>query len=200
MSAKTIAKVTSARAAEICANLDLKGEAPKLLQPDLTPRQFLDVLLEKKLYKEAISFLAHALPKREAVWWACLCVRQAGGPGMAGKELAALKAAVGWVLDPTEDNRRAAEEPGKAADFSTAAGCAAMAAFWSDGSLNPPNLPAVPPDPLMTAQAVAGSVQLGAVQEGPLKVLEMQRRFLDIGIGVAEGQTTWPSIQKGSSR
>ena len=30
-------------------------------------------------YTDAVRFLAHALPKREAVWWACLCVRKAAG-------------------------------------------------------------------------------------------------------------------------
>src|SRR5207253_4538771 len=74
-----LAKVTAKTAAEVCKHFPLGDDAKKLLRDTLTPKQFLDLLLEKQQFPDAARFLAHALPKREAVWWACLGARQAYG-------------------------------------------------------------------------------------------------------------------------
>jgi hypothetical protein len=174
----------------------LAEAARPLLQDGLTPRQFLDVLLAKEQYKAAVDFVAHALPPREAVWWGCICLRHLGGPKLPPLEEAACKAALQWVLDPTEENRRAAEEPGTAAGFGTAAGTLAMAAFWSGGSIAPPKLPAVPAAPFMTAKAVAGAVMLLSTKADPLKITDTQRIFVEMGIGVADGSVVWPEFKK----
>ena len=73
------AKVTAKTAAEVCKHFPLGEEAKKLLRDGQTPAQFLDVLIEKQQFPDAVRFLAHALPKREAVWWACLCSRAVAG-------------------------------------------------------------------------------------------------------------------------
>src|SRR5262245_44734732 len=101
------------------------------------PREALD-LLEQEQYPRAVRLLAEALPKREAVWWACQCVRHAGGPELATLAVAALRAAEQWAADPSEDNRRAAYTAAQPVGFGTPAGCAALAAFLSGGSLGPP--------------------------------------------------------------
>jgi hypothetical protein len=62
-------------AAEVCKTFPLGNEARPLLRASQTPRPFLDQLLAKKQHLDAIRFLAHALSKREAVWWATECVR-----------------------------------------------------------------------------------------------------------------------------
>src|ERR1700694_1576203 len=107
MSNGTFAKVSAKTAAEICKQFQLGEEAQKLLRDNQAPRQFLDVLLEKKQYVDACRFLAHGLPKREAVWWACLCVRQVQGANPPPKAAAALQAAEKWGADPSDANRRA---------------------------------------------------------------------------------------------
>src|SRR6266536_3929242 len=103
MCAGTLTKVTAKSAVEICKLVPLGDEAKKLLRDGLTPRQYLDVLIEKQQYVDAVRFLAHALPKREAVWWACLCARKAVGPNPPAPIQAALQAAEKWVVDPSED-------------------------------------------------------------------------------------------------
>jgi hypothetical protein len=191
MSNGTLAKVTAKTAAEVCKHFQLGDEAKKLLRDGMTPRQFLDVLVQKEQFPDAARFLAHALPKREAVWWACLCARQAAGSNLPAKPAAALQAAERWTADPSEDNRRKAQAAAEAAEMGTPAGCAAMAAFWSGGSLAPPNVPAVPPGEFLTAHGVAGAVMLAAVITQPEKAPEKYRKFFALGTEVGNGTNKW---------
>jgi hypothetical protein len=184
-------KVTAKTAAEVCKLCPLGDEAKALLRDGQTPKQLFDLLLEKKLHLDAIRLLAAALPKREAVWWACLCARQAHGTNPPAKVAAALAAAEKWVADPSEENRRAAQAAAEAAEMKTPAGCAAMAAFWSGGSLGPTHVPAVPPGEQLTGHGVSGAVMLAAVLNQPEKAAEKHRSFLDLGVNVASGTNRW---------
>src|SRR5207237_10478430 len=116
----------------------LKAESLKLLHDNPSPRAFFDLLVQHEQFGDAVRFLAHALPKRAAIWWGCLCLWDMCWPEPAEVVEAAVRAAVQWVLDPSEPHRRAAEKAGRAAGFQTAAGCLAMAAFWSRGSMSRP--------------------------------------------------------------
>jgi hypothetical protein len=196
MSREPLTKVKAARAAEICQHFELKEEARPLLAPDATPREFLDALLAGRQFQAAIAFVAHALPQREAVWWGCLCLRHACPAPLPPKEEEACKAAVQWVLEPTEENRRRARGPGEAAGVGTPAGALALAASWTGGSLSPPNLPPVPPSPYMTAKGVVGAVLLAATKGDPAKIVDTQRLFVELGIDLASGRVQWPEIKK----
>lgn len=191
MSNGTWAKVTAKTAAEVCKHFTPGDEAKPLLRDGQTPKQLFDLLLEKKLHLDAIRLLAAALPKREAVWWACQCARQAHGTNPPPKVAAALAAAEKWVADPSEENRRAAQAAAEAAEMKTPAGCAAMAAFWSGGSLGPPHVPTVPPGEQLTGHGVSGAVMLAAVLKEPEKAAEKHRTFLDLGVNVANGTNRW---------
>ncbi len=193
MSQAEMVHVSARRAAEICARFAPGDAARSLLKEDQSPRQYLDLLIEKGEFADAVRFLAYALPKREAVWWASLCARMASGANPPAPILAALHAAEAWATDPTEENRRAAMPVAEAVGFATPAGCAAVSAFWSGGSLAPPDLPAVPPDESLTAHGVSGSVILSAVMAEPEKAPEKFRVFLSQGIGVAQGVRPVPS-------
>ena len=186
-----LAKVTAKTAAEVCKHFPLGEDAKKLLRDGAAPAQFLDMLMEKQQFPDAVRFLAHALPKREAVWWACLCARAVGGANLPPKIAAALQTAEKWVVDPSEENRRATMPAAEAAEFKTPAGCAAVAAFWSGGSLAPPNAPVVPPGEYLTAHGVAGAVMLAAVLSEPEKAPDKYRKFLAQGIEVAKGAQKW---------
>jgi hypothetical protein len=200
-----LTKVKAAKAAEVCRNFTLKEETRPLLTEDQTPRGFLEALLANKRYAAAIDFVAHALPPREAIWWGCLCLQHAKGSSLAPLETAAFKAAVAWVLEPIEENRRAARAPGEAAGAGNPAGGLAMAAAWTGGSLAPPSAPnpnpkvpappPVPPGPFLPAKAVAGSILLASVKSEPAKIADTQRLFVEMGIGVAEGRFVWPEVK-----
>ncbi|MBV9123838.1 MAG: hypothetical protein JO112_10815 [Planctomycetes bacterium] len=180
-----LTKVAAKTAAEVCRHFPLGKDAGKLLQEDLTPSQFLDLLVEKKLYLDALRFLAHALPKAEAVRWACLCTRSVLGPQPEAPSAAALQAAEQWVAEPSEENRRAAQATAAAAGYDTPAGCAAMAAFWSGGSLGPPNTPVIPPGEYLTSHGAWGAVLLAALVPDPGKTEKKHYQFLSQGIELA---------------
>jgi len=173
-------------AADVARPLALSDEAKGLLAPAATARQFFDALVGAALPEDAIRFLAAALPKREAVWWGLSCVKDRI-PKPAPAPAAALAAAERWVKDPSEANRRAAGDAAPLAGYGTPAGCLAAGAFWSGGSLAPPNLPPVPPRDDLTGQAVAGALLLSAVADPPTAAAARQQ-FLALGADLAAGK------------
>jgi hypothetical protein len=191
MSGGRLSRVTGGSAAQIASRIDLALPAKALLRPEMSPKQFLNVLMDRQQYAEAIRFLAHALRKPEAVWWACACAKEAAGPSPAPTASAALQAAEKWVSTQAEESRRAALTAAEKAGLTTPAGCAALAAFLSGGSLAPPAVPAVPPAEGACAQAVAGAVVLSATSRDLPNVQEGYRLALVKGIEVSNGTNRW---------
>jgi hypothetical protein len=167
---------------EICKRFELSGESRQHLTDEIAPVEFVRVLLEQQKHHDAVRFLAHLLPKREAVWWACQCARQAAATDPPHAVTAAIKAAETWVAELNDATRRAAFPAASAAGLATAAGCAAMGAFASDGSLAPPEAPAVPAGEYLTAQMVAGSVIIAAVDDTPEKMAVNYRLYVENGL------------------
>lgn len=180
----------AATAAEIGRRCELGDEAHALLRDHLRPEAYLDLLGQKELYPDAIRFTAQWLSKQAAVWWGCLCTWEVCRPQPPGPIAAALKAAVHWVQDPSEENRRAAEAAGEAAGPGTPAGAVALAAFWSGGNMSRADLPQVPPPPLLTGTTIAAAVLLAAAQS-PTPAAVSCCRFLQLGREVAAGQNRW---------
>lgn len=178
--------------ADLCAAADLGDEARALLGDEaLPPREFIGRLLGAKRHVDAVRFLAHALPRRECVWWAWVCARKAAGAEPPLPIKSALDATERWIVQPTEDHRRQTLVFGEAADFGSPAGAAALAAFMTGGSLAPPNAPVVPPGEFMTAKAAAGSVTLAAVVAEPEKAEEKLVEFVNLGLEVADRTKLW---------
>lgn len=194
MTAPTSASPPGRGTAELCAVSDLGDDAKALLSSEVPgPRAYVAQLLALDLHADAIRFIAHALPRREAVWWAWVCARKVAGAEPKPAIKAALDATERWIVQPTEEHRRQALHFGEAADFGTPAGCAALAAFMSAGSLAPPSAPPVPPDEFMTAKAVAGSVTLAAVTVEPERAVEKFNEFVKVGLEVADRTKLWPA-------
>jgi len=191
MASGPLTKVAAKTAAEICTRFELGEAARALLKPNLSPAQFLDQLLEKQHHEDAVRFLAQGLPKREAVWWACHCAKAAMGTSATATAAAAIKAAEAWVVDPTEERRQAAMPAAEKAPFGTPAGCAALATFFSGGSLAPPNVPVVPPADTLTGDAVSGAVMMAVVIKEPEKAAEKYRAFLTRGVEIGNGKNLW---------
>ncbi len=183
----SLTKVLIPAAAVICQDIQLDPQALACLQADLPPVDFLNALLGQALYPDAVRFLARALPKRESTWWACICARSAIGPDTKPEVIKALESAELWVFKPTETNRRAANNAAHAASFENPAAWAAMAAFWSEGSMAPEDVPSVPPADNLTAKAVAGAVMLAATLTQPEKAQEKYLFFIEQGIDIANG-------------
>ncbi len=166
-------------------------EAAALAASGMSSMEFFSLLVRKELFVDALAYMARLLPKREAIWWGCLCIEHIGKGKLQKPEEAALGSAVHWVLDPSEENRQLARECGNTAKKSTAAGLLAMAAFWSGGSISLPDQPEVPPEPDQTAKAVTGAVKIAAASVPPNKASVCQRQFLALALEVAEGENRW---------
>jgi Family of unknown function (DUF6931) len=193
MSKPELALIDAKTAAEVCTRAPLSDEARSLLGKEMTPRAYLDLLREKKHHLDGIRFLAHAMVKRAVVWWTCLCATETLGPEAPEAATKALETARAWVVDPGDENRRACWPAAEAAEIGTPAGCAAMAAFVSGGSLAPADLPAVPPGEDLTARLAIGALVLAAVMRQPEKAAEKYASFLQLGCAIAEGKNPWPS-------
>ena len=183
-----LVKVNAATASEICARVYLDKEALQLLRPAMSPREFAEVLVEKKQYLAGIDFMAHALPPREAIWWGCLCLQQTCGDKLEPWERAAARAAVQWVLQRNEAHRAAAKRPADVLGLSSPAGALAAAANQTGGSLAPPGAPPVAPSPFAPARAVAIAVKVASTKGDPDKIQATQRSFIELGLAIAEGR------------
>jgi hypothetical protein len=186
----TPAKIPS-KTVTISTVAELGEEAMALVRPEMHPLDFIALLMEKALYPDAVRFIAHALPKREAVWWGWVCARRASGDNPQPKIKASLEATEKWIAQPSEDNRRSAMAAAQKAELGTAAGCAGLAAFFSGGSLAPPDAPVVPPGEFLSAKAVSGAVIFGAVAKEPERAPEKFKSFVAQGVEVTNRVKLW---------
>lgn len=179
-------KIRAATATEVCANFELDVEAKPLLRDGMTPAEFVTALVENKMYIDAIDFIAHALPVREGIWWGCLCMQHALGGSFAEPDRAAATAAVMWVMQPTEENRAAAQAPAEAADPLSPAGALALAVSQTGIRRSPPNVPRLPPPP-NPANSIARAVKIASIKTEPPDIPKIQKCYVDLAITVAEG-------------
>ena len=164
-----------------------------LLKPEHKPHEYLSALTGAAQHTDAVRVLAHALPRREGVWWAWATAKRASGAEPAPAVKAALDATERWIAQPTEDNRRTCMARGEAAGFDTAAGCAALAAFLSGPTVAPPHIEqAVPPPDYAAAKAIAGAVLISAVVTEPEKAVEKMHAALMQGLDVVVKIKLWP--------
>jgi hypothetical protein len=124
---------------------------------EMEPLAYLKLLSESPTPEDGISFCAYLLPRREAVWWACQCIRKIEQPlSEADDQLIAI--AETWVRDPEEINRRAALAAGQNMAVRSPSVWVVLAAAWSGGSMVENLERPVPPPNYLTAQAVRAAV------------------------------------------
>ena len=74
---------------------------------------------------------------------------------------------------------------------------AAMAAFWSGGSLGPPDVAEIPMPPHLCGVAAASAVMLAAVRNDPNRAVEHYMRALVSAFDIAQGGGGWFGIEGG---
>ena len=188
MSNAPLVKIQATTAADICARFLLNREARALLSNGMAPGPFIEALTAHRQYIVGIDFLAHALPAREAIWWGCLCLQHACGNELSAPDKAAATAAVHWVLRPGDSTRGAAKVQAEAAGPASVAGSLAMAAYQTGPGYVSPGGPSIAAPPFGTAHAVANAVKLACTKSDPARIVETQRGFVELGVGVAEGR------------
>ena len=216
----SLTKIQASNGAELAKKFKPKPEAQALAKTDQTPTEYVEALEANKQSDEAVNAMAHGMPERESVWWACQSSRQVDGK-LNTADQKALASAENWVKNPTPENKALAGEAAKQTDMTGPGGWAAQAASWSGDA------PATPEAPNLTAAAVAGSVLLAAglvnrpampeVEKKPVevpterlppspsepppapdvppvdqnKLAKALKPFLKIGKEVASGRNTW---------
>jgi hypothetical protein len=123
-------------------------------QPSL---DFLRGLGDSATPEDAVTFCAYLLPRRVCVWWGHQCLKNLPD-SLAAQDGSLLELAELWVREPEEDRRYAALDAGMMAPVKTPGVWIALGAGWSGGSLAPPGMAPVVPQPFLTARAVNAGV------------------------------------------
>jgi hypothetical protein len=187
MNEEPLAKLGHIPWEEARARAALTGESAAVIASLGNATAAIRQLEEAGFVIEAARMMAHALPKRESVWWACMCARHTTVPNLPEADAASILGAETWVRQQTDGARRQAFEHAQRANFGTPEAWTAVAAFWSGDSMSPVGQPKTPPAAHLTGAAVIGAVTLSAVRAVPARRDERLRRFLASGRDIAAG-------------
>lgn len=192
------ARPTTVPAKQLCPPEKLSAPARLLLTDDPTAGEFVEQLRREQLFPDGLQFAVHLLPKRSAVWWACLCIWQVQRPEPVPAVAAIFHATVRWVRDPSEDNRRATETVAQPVAIVDPAAALAQAVVWSGGSMNPLGLPEVPPPPDATGNMIVGALQASAARVQYDRRSIYYRHCLKLALDVAGGKLPWRLPSEGA--
>jgi hypothetical protein len=185
----------------ICEAAEVSPEALRILAEGPQPRRFVELLVETEHYADAIAFLAHALPRRESVWWAWLCARSAAGEKPPASILVSLEATKTWIAEPTDAHRRAALDAAEQAGIATPAGFAGLATFLCGDTLGPAQAPPAPPGEFAAAKAIGGCINLAATVDETADIAARYAEFLNQGLQLADRTRLWePAPQQAPPR
>ena len=160
------------------------------------PLAFARKLAHSKRPIEAIAFCAYLLPRREAVWWACQCVRAIEGRAVTNDP--ALGAAEAWVREPDETTQRAALLAGDSGRRGAPPILLARAAGWSGGNIALKEGRVIRAQPNMTAKAVYAAVGLAIAKAAAARQGELMVACVEAGIRFAEGGDAKPRLTSGA--
>ncbi len=183
---------TALTLAATCAYLEFGEDVNTQAATAKTPDALIDELAKQGKVHDALRLRAHLLPKRQAVWWACLCVREDVESPLPANQVEALAAAEDWVREPDEDHRRVAEKRAEDAKYSGVGATLALSAFWSDGSIAPEGNQDVLADERLTSQGVAAALISAAYHGDPSKATKRTEAFLAKGKEMANGKIPLP--------
>src|SRR5262245_13883245 len=135
-------KIT-ASAADLAAKSDAAPASQALLKPGMSSGEYIHTLEQNKQSIDAVKGLAHGMPEKDSVCWACHSSQKVADK-LNTEELPASNSAQAWVKNPTEATKAAAAEAASKTDFKGPGGWAAQAAAWAQTPTKP------------TASSVAG--------------------------------------------
>jgi hypothetical protein len=184
---QTMTKLAGRDLAGLRAVVALPAAAAAAVKDCRLATEAFDLLEAGGFLVEATRVLAYALPKREAVWWACMCAAHTAPADLPEPDRLARDAAEQWVRQPNDKNRRAAARQADATTFETPDALCAYAVFWTGDTIGPEDQPPVPPTPHMTGKMVAGAVYLAAVRPDVQREVVRLKRFLESGRIIAAG-------------
>jgi hypothetical protein len=149
-----------------------------LLSEGAHPSAFVATLQKHELARQAIIFLSYALPEREAVWWACMCVLHTAASPLDAGEHRALELAQDWVRKPTEEKRLQGSAAAREAGYNSAAAFTARAVFASR---------LTDPSSLHAGRRVEGAVRRAADSDGSGRTQARLQRFIASALDISKG-------------
>lgn len=170
----------------LSAHAGITPEAAALAGAAATAPEAVDALRDAGVDGDLARMLPFMLPKREAVWLACLWARTTEFRAPSPPATRALRCAEAWVRDQGEDARYRAFEEASGEQFDGPGAWAGIAAFWSGPSLAPRDLEPVPPANHLTGVAAVCVLTMATVDPA-LKPMEAAK-FADLGLEVASGR------------
>ncbi len=145
-----------------------------------TPSVLLDRFERADLLMPAIRLLAHALPPREAVWWAAMCTARTAPRTRPARLLRAAEAAENWVRRPFGEEAVAVLDAARRAGRSDPEAWMALGATWaappSDGS---PEMP--------VGSAIETAIVLASVRDHPKRQRDRLVCFRQSGVDISTG-------------
>jgi hypothetical protein len=150
----------------------------------IEPLNYARALLGSPRPSDAVLFISHLLPRREAVWWAIQCVRALTAGGDADE---AFRAAEIWVRAPEDDNRLTALRVANDSDRRKSTTWLAFAAGWSGGSILPADQKPVPPPSGACAMAANTAIMLAVAAGDPRAVVDRIAPCAEAGVRFASG-------------
>jgi hypothetical protein len=101
------------------------------------PQELLAALTQIEAHRDALAALALMLPRRQAVWWACLGVRLLPDLARRPAEQVAVEVAEAWVQTQRAEECERALTASELCPLGSPATYAALAAWWCGPSLAP---------------------------------------------------------------
>jgi len=155
----TWTKVKWTQAGQIAELIGRPGIGESEASPETGYRQ----LRDQGDLDTAVRYLAHALPRVEAIAWAAqLLDERSRTSKLLATERQSLDRTIRWLEQPTDEYRRAAFEAAGQAPEDSPERLLACAVFMSGGSISEPDLPAVQPQQHVCGQLAAAAVLTAA--------------------------------------
>jgi hypothetical protein len=129
--------------------------------PDMSSANYVASLVSGGKLADAVAFVAHLLPRREAVWWAAQCVRREPN-AFSAQEEQLLAAAEAWARNPSDELRRKVLALTDKMPQDRPAGWVARAAGWSGGPIIEVDAHRVMAEPQMCPAAARAAVLTAA--------------------------------------
>lgn len=180
-------KIVAERACDIIDAHKLSNSAVEFLNSELSPESLINKLSEASKWPDAIMVMANALPRREAVWWACVCSRRMASIAGDETEKRALNAAEKWVYKPSDEGRSESFRLAQDSNTSSAGTLIALAVAYSENKLAVVMDQEIELDSSSFTQIVTAAV-LTAANESPKEQIDDQYRiFINSGKDIAKG-------------
>ena len=186
-----LAKLRTQSLDELCSQFEWSRPVSSFLTPRATFQTLLQSLINHEYWFDSVTMLAHAMPQREAVWWAArVCdeylTENPIDDASRQEQERVLKSARSWVSEPEEENRMATYAAASGVPNRVPAHWVGMAVFWATGNITPDAGVITPPPPYLYARGVSAAIDLAASLTAHARI-ELYKNAIGRGIDIASG-------------